>query len=232
MKKRFLLSCVLLAWTLTSLANPALTGSWNGTIQGASISLTIDGRGGGQVDGRPIRYQVQGAYLAIEDQGQVAVYQFDIQGNRLQIAGGQLPGVLTMVRGEARSPRAGAESNAGSGGVMQALIGKWCKASSFTANAGGGSQSSACFELRGNGTYVYGSERSASAYGGGMWGGTSGSSGDAGRWSATEATITAQSNSGQTTTYRLERRNHPKNRDPMLCLDGECYVTYFQRAPW
>ena len=148
--------------------------------------------------------------------------------------GDTLPGVLTMTRGEARAPQAAATNNGAAepGGIMQALVGKWCKASSFTANAGGGSQSSACFELRGNGTYVYGSERSASAYGGGMWGGTSGSSGDAGRWSATNGSITAQSNSGQTTTYRLERRNHPKNRDPMLCLDGDCYVTYYQRAPW
>ena len=112
------------------------------------------------------------------------------------------------------------------------LVGKWCKMSTFSANGGGGSQSSACFEPRGDGSYVYGSERSMSAYGGGAYGATSGSSGDAGRWSATESSITAQSNSGRSSTYRLELRNHPKNRDPMVCLDGECYVTYFKKAPW
>jgi hypothetical protein len=65
-----------------------------------------------------------------------------------------------------------------------------------------------------------------------MWGGTTASSGDAGRWSASEGGITAQSNTGRTSTYRLEKRNHSKNRDPMLCLDGECCITYFQKPPW
>jgi hypothetical protein len=220
--------CSGIAW-----ANPALTGSWNGTIDGQPITATFDGKGGGQVDGRPIRYQVQGTMLAVEDQGQVAFYQFAVQGNRLQVSGGQLPGVLNMTRGQpgavaAATPR----QQQGAGNVAQALVGKWCKSSSFTANAGGGSQSSACFELRGDGSYVYGSERSASAYGGGMWGGTSGSSGDSGRWSATQGSITAHSRSGQVSTYRMELRNHPKNRDPMICLDGDCYVTYWKKSPW
>ena len=234
MAQRFLLSLTL-ACAFAAQANPALTGSWNGSIQGAPVSITLDGKGGGQVDGRPIRYQVKGTTLFVEDQGQIGIYYFEVQGNRLQVVGGQLPGPLTLTRGEARAPQAGgtgAQQRGGGGGVMEALVGKWCKASSFTANAGGGSQSSACFELRGNGTYVYGSERSASAYGGGMWGGTSGSSGDSGRWSATGQSITAHSSSGQVSTYQLERRNHPKNRDPMLCLDGECYVSYWRKAPW
>ncbi|HSV54873.1 MAG TPA: hypothetical protein VLJ57_22310 [Burkholderiaceae bacterium] len=213
-------------------ANPALTGTWNGTLQGNPLSLTLDGKGGGRVDGRPIRYQVTGSLLVIEDQGELAAYQFQVQGNQMQVAGGQLPGVLTLTRGQPGSAKAAITPMPTAAGPRQELVGKWCKASSFTANAGGGSQSSACFELRANGTYVYGSERSASAYGGGMWGGTSSNSGDAGRWSATEVSITAQSNSGRSSTYRLEKRNHPKNRDPMLCLDGECYVTFWQKAPW
>ena len=72
----------------------------------------------------------------------------------------------------------------------------------------------------------------AAYQGHGAWGGTSSSSSDAGRWSATANSITAQSNSGKTTTYSLEKRNHQKTRDPMLCLDGECYVTYWNKAHW
>jgi len=60
-----------------------------------------------------------------------------------------------------------------------------------------------------------------------MWGGTSSSSGDAGRWSESERSITAQSQTGITSTYQLEKRN----RAPILCLDGECYLTYWQKAP-
>ena len=117
-------------------------------------------------------------------------------------------------------------------GVLRELVGKWCEVKNFSANAGGGSASSSCFELRADCSYVYASERSMSAYAPGMYGGTSSSSNDAGRWSATASSITARSQRGTTTTYRLEKRNHPRNGDPMLCLDGDCYVTYYQKRPW
>jgi hypothetical protein len=225
------LACtVSMAW-----ANPALTGAWTALVDGQRVNVTFDGKGGGKVDGRPMRYQVQGSMLVVEDQGEVAMYQFQVQGGQLMVAGGQLPGMVTFSRGTiAAAPQAaqGGGGGGGGGGGSGELVGKWCKSSSFTANAGGGSQSSSCFELRADGSYVYGSERSASAYGGGMWGGTSGSSGDSGRWTATPSSITAHSRSGQVSTYQLQKRNHPKNRDPMLCLDGECYVTYWRKAPW
>ena len=67
------------------------------------------------------------------------------------------------------------------------------------------------------------------AYGGGMWGSQSG---DAGRWTASKESITAISDSGQTNRYRMELRNHPKNNDPMICLEGDCYVSYYQKSPW
>lgn len=216
-------------------ADPALAGPWTALVEGHRLNITFDGKGGGNADGRPIRYQLKGNLILIEDQGEVTMYQFQVQGNQMQVAGGQLPGVVTYSRGTIAAAPQSAPGRAGGGGGGGAgdLVGKWCKASSFTANSGGGSQSSACFELRADGSYVYGSERSASAYGGGMWGGTSGSSGDAGRWTTTATSLTAHSRSGQVSTYQLEKRNHPKNRcDPMLCLDGECYTSYWQKAPW
>jgi hypothetical protein len=33
-------------------------------------------------------------------------------------------------------------------------------------------------------------------------------------------------------SYVLEKRNHPKNNDPMIVLDGEPYVTYYQKPRW
>lgn len=216
--------------------NPALTGAWSGQLNGQPLSVAFDAQGGGQVDGRPIRWQATGNVLWIQDRGEVAMYQFQAQGNQLLIAGGQLPGLLTLTRAtpgapapqRPQAPAAAAPiSNQGAD-----LVGRWCKVTSFSATGGGGSQSSACFELRADGSYVYGSERSMSAYAPGMWGGTASSDSDAGRWQASEASITARSNSGRVSTYRLEKRNHPRNRDPMLCLDGECYVTFFRRNPW
>lgn len=227
MMKRALAGCFALLAT-TALANPALTGSWNGQIEGKSISLTVDGKGGGNVDGVPMRYQALGNMLLIERHGQVIAYQFELRGGQLLVGGGDLPGVLVMSKGTKPAAAApGGAPQTQQGGVQPELVGKWCLVKNFTANTGG-SSSSACFELRANGTYVFASERSMSA----STGGTSSSSGDAGRWSATANSITAMSNSGRSTTYRLEKRNHPKNHDPMLCLDGDCYVTYWNKPRW
>jgi hypothetical protein len=228
-----LATAALAAFCTCAAADPALTGTWSGAVDGQALTVTFDGKGGGRVDGRPIRYQATGAMLMVEDRGEVALYQFQVRGNQLFVAGGQLPGTITLTRGTAGAAQAAAAAAARpAGGSPQDLVGKWCKGSNFSANSGGGSSSMACFELRADGSYVYGSERSASAYGGGMWSGTSGSSGDSGRWSATASSITAHSASGRVSTYQLERRNHPKNRDPMLCLDGDCYTTYWRKAPW
>lgn len=226
-----------LAW-----ANPALTGQWSGEIQGTTIAMTVDGKGGGNIDGVPMRYQLAGRTIFIERRGQVIAYSYELRSGQLLIGGGDLPGLLVMNKGSAGNAGAGAAAGSQApaqsanrnvaGGVLPELVGKWCQASTFTANAGGGSQRSSCFELRGNGTYVYTSSGSMSAYAPGAWGGTSSSSGDAGRWSATANSITTQSNSGKTNTYPLEKRNHQKTRDPMLCLDGECYVTYWQKPRW
>lgn len=209
----------------TTLANPALAGSWSGSVDGQPLAVTFDGRGGGRVDGRPMRYQVNGNTLLVEDQGELAMYQFQVRGNQLLVAGGQLPGTVTLQRGTGHAASVAAAPRAS--GSPADLVGKWCKSSNFNANVGG-SSSSACFELRADGSYVYGSERSSS----GAYGGTSGSSSDSGRWTATATAITAHSRSGTVSTYQLQKRNHPKNRDPMLCLDGECYVTYWRKNPW
>ena len=56
---------------------------------------------------------------------------------------------------------------------------------------------------------------------------------DSGAWTATETTLTTRSASGRVTTYRLEKRNHPKNvRDPMIVLNGEPFVTFYNKPPW
>lgn len=228
-----LLLALGLAASLSAAANPALKGVWSGTASGDAISVVFDGKGGGTANGRRIRYQTQGSMLFVEDAGEVAAYNFAIQGNQLIVVGGAFAQPVTLTRGSANAatPR-NAPAAGSSTGSQAAMVGKWCKVSSFTANAGGGSQSSACFELRGDGSYSYGAESSMSANAPGMWGGTASSSGDAGRWSATERTLTAHSQSGRVSTYQLEKRNHPRNRDPMLCLEGECYVSYWQKAPW
>jgi len=113
------------------------------------------------------------------------------------------------------------------GSISQDLVGKWCYSANVNAS-GGGRQSDICFTLKADGTYEYYGEASNSN----AYGGSNSQSWDYGRWSATATTLTAISNSGKTTTYSLERRNHPKTGDPMLMVDGDAFVTFYQKRPW
>lgn len=231
---KLLLAFFVAGWSLVLQAAGGLAGTWSASAEGESLVVFFDGKGGGHVNNRPVRYQELGSLLMVEDAGQLDTYQFQIQGNRMTVSGGQFAGPVTFVRGStnAAAGTKPAAKTRSTGVADGELVGKWCKVTNFSANAGGGSQSSACFELRADGTYVYGSESSMSAYGGGMYGATSSSGSDAGRWSTDGRSIKSHSQSGQVSTYSLEKRNHPRNRDPMLCLDGTCYVTYWQKRPW
>ena len=113
------------------------------------------------------------------------------------------------------------------GSRPQELVGKWCYMANVNASDGG-RQSNRCFTLYPDGRYQYYSETSSS----GEYGSTASQESDSGTWSATQDTITANSQTGGSQTFRLEKLNHPKTNDPMLVLDGEAYVTYGQKPPW
>src|SRR5262245_37222078 len=223
---------LLFVFTLHAHANPALHGTWSTAIDGQPLVVTFAPDGGGNVNGNPMRWQALGRLLFVQQQGQQAIsYSFEVKDGRLNVAGGDLAGIVVLTPGTKAADAAKAKlasakpaaAAAGGGtavsGGGQELVGKWCLMSTFTANAGGGSQRSICFELRPDYTYTYRHEGSMSANAPGMWGGTSSQSSDAGRWKVSGNQLTAQSQSGKTNTYTLEKRNHPKNkRDPMICL--------------
>ena len=223
-------------------ASSALYGTWSASVDGQPLTVTFEPNGSGKVNGKPMQWQTLGKLLFIQKQGESPQsYSFDVRGEKLQVGGGDLDGVVTLSRGTAaaaaaaKSAKAGpSPSQAAAGGAGgRELVGKWCKGSTFSANSGGGSSRMSCIDLRADGTYTYRSEGSMSANAPGMWGGTSSQSGDSGRWSVAGNRITAQSRSGQVTSYALEKRNPPKNRrDPMICLDGDCYTTYYNKQPW
>lgn len=110
--------------------------------------------------------------------------------------------------------------------LMSAMVGKWC----YLASLGGTSsyRNDKCFTLYANGTYEYYGEVSSS----GSAGSSVGTQRDTGRWTATRTTLTAYSNSGERIVYPIELRNHPKNGDPMIVVDGDAYVTVYQKRPW
>jgi len=92
----------------------------------------------------------------------------------------------------------------------------------------GASMSNRCFTLNANGTYQYYGESDSYNPNGGV---TSQSS-DSGTWTATETALTTHSSAKGTQVFTLEKRNHPKNNDPMLVVNGQPFVTYYQKAPW
>ena len=234
-----ILAPLLLAVVLVTHAHAQspLLGTWSVAIDGQPLVVTFENGGTGKVNGRPMKWQALGQLLFVQQQGQQAVtYSFQVQGDKLKVSGGDLNGVATLTRGTAAADAAkkqaasapAAKAPAAAGGNGQELVGKWCKMSTFSANSGG-SQRSTCFELRADGTYLYQHESSMSA----TTGATASQSADAGRWKVAGNQLTAQSRSGSVNTYTLEKRNHPKNkRDPMICLNGECYVTFYNKPAW
>jgi hypothetical protein len=119
------------------------------------------------------------------------------------------------------------ESAKGGGASPQELCGTWQYFASVTANNGGGSSNEARFTLNPDGTYVYSAENCSTNPFGAAWG----SARSRGRWTATADSITFTDDTGST-TYGLEKRNHPRNQDPMLILDGKSFVTVYQKRPW
>lgn len=165
-------------------------------------------------------YKLAGDVLTVWVEGRKVVYNrmtadeiADLKASRQRSGGG--------------SGQTGTTRGGGGGGIPQDLVGKWCYQANVQAQ-GGGRQSDICFTLKGDGSYEYTGEASNSNPNGG----SNSQSWDYGRWSATATSLTAHSNSGETKTYTLERRNHPKTRDPMLMVDGDAFVTYYKKNPW
>lgn len=232
---RVFMFSLLMATSISALANPALKGTWSAVVNGQPMVVSFAEGGRGTVDGKPMQWQTLGPMLFIEQDGEVGSYSFELQGKQLSVSGGELGGTVLFSRGKAAAMKAapGLARNGSQGSGGAELVGKWCKGGSFSANAGGGSSSTTCFELRADGSYIYQHEGSVSAYAPGMYGGTSSESSDAGRWRLNGNQLIATSQSGEVNSYSLEKRNNPRNpRDPMLCLDGECYTTYWQRPAW
>lgn len=191
-----------------------LTGAWRND----KGIMRFNADGSGIALGEAFRYQVNGDTVTLVSPQTNVSLQFEVSGDTLTLKSptGQL--MLTRV----------VESGAPAGRMQQDLTGKYCYVSNVYANNGGARSSNQCFTLYADGRYEYYGETDSYNPNGGA---TSQSS-DRGTWSATETTITAKSVSGRVTTYQLEKRNHPKTNDPMIVLDGQAFVTAYQKAPW
>ena len=206
-----------------------------GTWTGQTGTFVFAEGGTGTANGAAMQYSIAGNNLTMQDN--VNTYQFTylINGNTLTItASGRS---VTFNRGTVAAPNTAVAGNstAGNGKGME-LVGKWCYLTSNYNSLYSQSNSSStdeCFVLDANGTYTYHFESSRGASGNYGYAGTSSQNDDAGTWAYDGVSkLTVNSNTAGQKVYTIEKKNHPKNKDPMIFIDGKGFVTFYNKAPW
>lgn len=213
----FALVVTLPAMPVHAQSQPSVVGRW----QSPDSEVVINSDGTLTIDGTPFRYSISGKVFTLIGSDGTLPMPFELIGDRLTVTINGAPVVLQ--RRSAGSARSG---NGGTGNGLE-LVGKWCYLSNVTAS-NGGRMSDECFTIFANGTYQYYAETSSS----GANGSSASQQSDAGTWSLSGSSLVVNSRSQGRSVYALTKRNHPKNNDPMVCLDGRCFVTYGPKPPW
>lgn len=209
--------------TTASSANTDIIGSWS--APGETLEFKADGKC--IYLGNTFSFTQSSTIITIITSQGNAQFSYRVEGNQLHLmANGQ---EVVYRKGETNSTTSSSFSEAKN--IDQSLVGKWCWTNTTTSNTGGSSNSE-CIVLQADGTYQYAAERSMDTNTNAFYGGTSSQSGDQGRWWVQGDRIYYDSQTRGQGSYRLERRNHPKTGDPMIVLDGDSYVTFYQKAPW
>lgn len=196
--------------------NP-LVGRWQ--TEDATVVIADDGTL--TFNGESFDYSVKDNVITLSGAAGSMSFPFELSGDTLSV---RVNNETVVYR---RAGGAGGQEAGVAEGVPEELVGKWCYMANVNTGSGG-RMSNRCFTLNADGTYEYYAETSSS----GPVASSASQESDAGRWRATQTSITSRSQKTGTNTYRLERRNHPKTGDPMLVLDGDAYVTVTRRAPW
>lgn len=200
--------------------NP-LVGFWLCEADGTKVEIRDNGSL--TINGEEHIYKIKDSVINVTgEEGSMAIpFVLDRDTLTVEVEGRE------MVYGRMKGSTAKATGKvSGSSDVTQQLVGKWCYLSNLTGS--NSRMSNRCFVLNANGTYEYSSETSSS----GANGGSASQEYDSGRWSATATTLTANSNNNGQAVYPMELRNHPKTGDPMIVVDGDAYVTAYQKRPW
>ncbi|WP_339815835.1 hypothetical protein [uncultured Imperialibacter sp.] len=210
----------------------SIVGKWES--QGQVLDFMANGKV--VIDGNSFDYQTQGTTVILSTPQGAVQFQYQLGGNTLTLTGPG--GSLVYNKFNGSVPPAGPTGvSSNSGSAPAELAGKWCYVNVASTGSGGWSTDE-CIILNANGTYEYYSENSGSAtvtnqYGTQIaTGGTSSQTSDAGTWSLQGSVLVASSRSGGNQSFTFEKRNHPKNGDPMIVLNGRTYVTFYQKPPW
>jgi hypothetical protein len=198
--------------------NNALIGAW----RGREGNLLVKNDGILIYKGETYNYTIQNKMINLTNNEESLLVPYQLTNDTLVVEVNDQPMTFTRTSED----ELGTESHQTNSNGHD-LVGKWCYMANVNAS-NGGRMSNRCFTLYENGTYEYYSETSSS----GAYGSSASQESDSGTWTATETSITANSQSMGTITYSLEKRNHPKTGDPMLVIDGDAYVTFNQRPSW
>lgn len=217
--------------TPATATNSALDKSLFGTWSGNGESMEFKPDGTCLYAGHTFKYTASGGQITLITQQGNAVIPYTVRGGQLVInSNGQ---DFTYNKGTAGAQTTNTQpASTGQKSVPPELAGNWCVMKS-TSSSTGGSFSSECITLNPDGTYIYSTESSRSVQTQDLAGGTSSQGGDRGQWWMEGDRLFYNSPQYGTGSYRLEKRNHPKNvNDPMIVLDGKAYVTTKLKEPW
>jgi hypothetical protein len=205
-------------------AGGGVVGSWRNQ-QGSTLQLNPDETA--ILNGQQFRYTNDGSTLTLIGSDGSMPFPYSLSGNTLTVSVQGQTVVYTRTGGAGgQGARAGGPLGGGGGSNPPEMAGKWCAYSgSSTGQITSGREQ--CFTLNPDGTYeYYGASDSTNQFGG-----TASQSSDGGTWSVEGSTLVGNSRTHGRVVYQLEKRNN-KNNDPMLCIDGQCFVTYGPKPPW
>ena len=199
-----------------------LIGLWSGN--GEMIEFRSDGKC--VYLGNTLSYQISQGHIILSTGQGNATFGYNVNASQLTLTANGQQVVYNKVNGATSSL---ISNNGGTTKeIPMELVGQWCY-----MNMNTNSQTSRCVVLNADGTYTYSSESSRSVNTDTFSGGTASQGADRGTWYVQGDRIYYNSQNSGLGSYRLEKRNHPKNvNDPMIVIEGEPYVTTTSRPPW
>ena len=217
-----------LALFITSVisAQNNIVGTWNNDEVGA---LVFNSNGNGTFAGSSFTYTTTSTKIfARSDDGDFN-YNYKLANGQLIVSGGIFPAPVTFTKAKSSTSNT---STSKSGSIDKSIVGTWCWTNASGVNTNATSSNTRCLVINGDGTYQYTYEGSISGSGGGYYGGSSSQNSDHGTWKLNGNIVNIISASQGAQSLSFQKKNHPKTGDPMIVIDGDAYVTYYQKNPW
>jgi hypothetical protein len=221
------LSLILVLLTVQiGVSQNTLAGKW---ISSDGSELLLNSNGKGSLAGDAFTYKHTASNLtAYNEYGESITYSYKINGTKLTVSGGDFDYPVTFTRSSAGNTSAAVKN----GSTDQSIVGKWCWVNVANTSYNNSSSHSRCIVIHANGTYEYSGESAYSGDGGSYTYGANSQQSDNGTWSLNGNTITIVSQRDGKQVLPFQKKNHPKNGDPMIVIDGDAYVTFYQKNPW